>query len=271
MLFLLINRPVFSFFHSLLCISQPLSFYFHCMLLPVCACRPTPTPCPIPAMAPLLSCGDRSDKICRFFHSSLCWWPCVLNNATGCRRNEVSFPKCLCRMDSLMAMKKASSLTLHVGRKHEKYSPLLVLFHWVCRKLVVLRIQLLVHVSLKLPRSCSVGRRREQSTSHTQAEPVKMIRLGAVVPFRRHGRKKTPPKHPRRGGRKYWSIVCPQLWSRGLMGGGRYPALLAGGEMALGKQLQLWFLLTSISIAVTAFLLSAGDKDYLQYNWSQQA
>jgi len=137
-----------------------------------------------------------------------------------------------------MAMKKASPLTFHVGRKHKKFSPLLVLFGWLCSKLVVLRTQLLSHVLLTLPRIYLVVLRREQSSSHAQAKPVKMIRFGAVLPFGRQGRKKKR-KHARRGGRKYQSFVCSQLWSRGLMGGDWYPVLLAG-ERAFGKQLQHW-------------------------------
>lgn len=120
MLFWLINKLVFFFFTvSSVFPSSPVSASAACFCLCVSA-GPHLTLCPRPVMAALLSCGDRRDKICWFFHSSLFWWLCMLNNATDCRRNEVCFPKCPYCMDSLTSRKKGSSLTFHLARKHEK-------------------------------------------------------------------------------------------------------------------------------------------------------
>lgn len=94
MLFWLINEPFFFF--STVSIVFPNHTVSASTAYFVCVCWPTLThPHPISVMALLLSCGDMSGKICWFFHSSLYWWLCMLNNATSGRNNEVWFPKCL--------------------------------------------------------------------------------------------------------------------------------------------------------------------------------
>lgn len=52
----------------------------------------------------------------------------MLRNATGCRRNGVCFMKSLSYI-LFDGYEESKLVTFHTGRKHEKFSSLLVLFH----------------------------------------------------------------------------------------------------------------------------------------------
>lgn len=108
MLFWLINKLVFFFFTvSSVFPSYPVSASAACFCLCVSA-GPHLTLCPRPVMAGIAVLWWHEWQNLLILSFSLFW------------RNEVCFPKCPYRMDSLTSRKKISSLTFHLARKHEK-------------------------------------------------------------------------------------------------------------------------------------------------------